>query len=106
MVIDGTTEPDFTGTPIIELDGQLQGGGSGLVISGGGSTIRGLVINRFLDGIRLETNGGNTIVGNYVGTDATGTAALGNVGAGVSMVASNNNLIGGIGAEPRQHDCI
>ena len=39
--------------------------------------MRGLVINRFsADGISLFTSsvGGNVIVGNYIGTDVTGTA--------------------------------
>lgn len=55
----------------------------GLFITAGNSTVRGLVINRFgMHGIVLQTNGGNTVTGNYIGTDAAGTARLGNVIAG------------------------
>ena len=45
-----TPDPDFAGTPIIELDGTsvVAGDQNGLTLQGGGSTIRGLVINRFL----------------------------------------------------------
>jgi parallel beta-helix repeat protein len=95
VVIDGTTEPDFTGTPIIELDGSLTAFGDGLQISAGGSTIRGLVINRFMDeGIELGVLGGNLIVGNYIGTDTTGTVSLPNHDGGID-VNSPNNTIGG-----------
>src|SRR6266478_509557 len=46
VVIDGTTQPGFTGKPIIELNGSLASGTvHGLVISTGNSTVRGLVIN-------------------------------------------------------------
>ena len=59
VIIDGTTEPDFAGTPVIELDGAGAGAGvSGLVINAGGSTVRALVINRFTaNGIVLQTGG-------------------------------------------------
>ncbi|MBC8356264.1 MAG: DUF4347 domain-containing protein, partial [Planctomycetes bacterium] len=95
IVIDGTTDPDFAGIPIIELDGTLAGGtADGLVITSGGSTIRGLVINRFGDkGIQLNSDN-NTIVGNYIGTNVAGTAALGNGAEGIRIDA-NNNTIGG-----------
>ena len=38
VVIDGTTQPGYTGTPIIELDGSLAGAGvNGLTITAGNS---------------------------------------------------------------------
>ncbi|MFO0852207.1 MAG: hypothetical protein U0871_27135 [Gemmataceae bacterium] len=42
-------------------------------------------------------NGGNTVQGNYIGTDITGMAPLGNAGGGggVYLVSGNNDLIGG-----------
>src|SRR5207249_2423639 len=50
--------------------------------------------NRFsLNGIELRNGGGNVIQANYIGTDVTGTLALGN-GTGLSMTSSNN-VIGG-----------
>jgi hypothetical protein len=60
----------------IELDGSLAGSGShGLFISGGNTTLRGLVINRF-DGhpIWMETSGNNIIEGCFVLVDAAGTS--------------------------------
>ncbi len=103
VVIDGTTQPGFAGRPLIVLDGVSAGGGAiGLQVNGGNSTVRGLVIDRFsLDGIRLSTNGANTIAGNYIGIDATGTLARGN-GTGLRVILnSNNNVIGGTAVADR-----
>src|SRR5207244_3601936 len=44
--IDGTTQPGFAGTPVIELSGTSAGVVDGLTITAGNSTVRGLVINR------------------------------------------------------------
>jgi CSLREA domain-containing protein len=100
VIIDGTSEPDFTGTPIIELDGTNAGAGvDGLRITAGNSTVKGLVINRFRsDGIELSSNGGNVIQGNYIGTDTNGTADLGNSAHGVNINGVPNNTIGGTAA--------
>jgi thiol-disulfide isomerase/thioredoxin len=96
VLLDGTTQPGFTGRPLIELDGTSAGvGADGLVITAGASTVRGLVINRFQGkAIVLTTGGGNRIEGNYLGTDTTGTTALGNL-RGVTIDGSANNTIGG-----------
>ncbi|MEB3356530.1 MAG: lamin tail domain-containing protein [Synechococcales bacterium] len=37
----------------------------------------------------------NTVMGNYIGTDAAGTADVGNGGAGVAVVGAANNTVGG-----------
>ena len=82
--IDGTTQPGFSGTPIIEINGTNAGPSSGLIISAGFSTIRGLVINRFSDdGIFIFDTNGNVIEGNFIGTDVTGSVDLGNSGNGI-----------------------
>jgi len=100
VTIDGTSEPDFAGTPIVELDGSAAGADvDGLRITAGNSTVRGLVINRFRnDGIELHGSGGNTIEGNYIGTDVNGTADLGNSNVGVLIIGAPNNTIGGTAA--------
>jgi hypothetical protein len=111
VTIDGTTNPGFAGTPIIELDGTNAGSGAiGINIRASANTIRGLVINRFSrDGIWM-TNGNNTIVGCYIGTDVTGTVPLANSyytytsPSAVSValyVASSGNTIGGTTAADR-----
>ena len=105
VTIDGWTQPGFAGSPIIELNGAGAGSSpsaAGLTITGGNSTVRGLVINRFATfGIHLLTNGNNVIAGNYIGTDVTGMAALGNGDAGIMMRNSANNTIGGTTAAAR-----
>ena len=46
----------------------------GIIISAGGSTVQGLVVQNFTDGgIHLVSGGGNTIRKNYIGTDVSGT---------------------------------
>ncbi len=62
------------------------------------STIRGLVINPTRDiGIFLTTgSNGSTIAGNFIGTNATGTAAARPTSAAIAVETfSNNNVIGG-----------
>ncbi|HEY5671772.1 MAG TPA: CSLREA domain-containing protein, partial [Anaerolineales bacterium] len=103
VTIDGTTQPGFHGNPIVELDGSNAGEGepevgiSGLVITAGSSTVKGLVINRFSgEGILMTTNGGNTIQGNFVGTDVTGMLALSNTLRGIHVAGgSSGNIISG-----------
>ena len=102
VTIDGTTQPGFAGSPIIELKGAIAGPANGLVITGGSSTVRGLVINLFRKhhdvstsgiGILIYKNGGNVIEGNFIGTNVDGTDALGN-DIGVD-IRSDENGIGG-----------
>ncbi|HEY6169400.1 MAG TPA: HYR domain-containing protein [Verrucomicrobiae bacterium] len=104
VIIDGYTQPGASpnqlpdadnAVALIELDGSLSAGATGLNISAGGSTIRGLVINRFGNGIVLSAAGGNVIEGNLIGTDPTGSLDRGNGGAGVNVSGGSGNLIGG-----------
>ncbi|MCH9662080.1 MAG: right-handed parallel beta-helix repeat-containing protein, partial [Gammaproteobacteria bacterium] len=97
VILDGTTDPDFGSTPIIELDGSATVGAYGLDITAGDSTVRGLVINNFgSDSIILAIGDNNVIAGNYIGTDVTGTLAQGGVGSGIKIWAgSTGNVIGG-----------
>jgi parallel beta-helix repeat protein len=103
VIIDGTTQPGFAGRPIIELNGASAGAGAtGLTISAGNSTVRGLVINRFNgNGIWIDTKGGNVIQGNFIGTDVNGAAALSNDNDGVAITGAPYNTIGGLTAEAR-----
>jgi CSLREA domain-containing protein len=107
VIIDGTSQPGFAGTPLIELTGVNAFGADGLTITAGSSVVKGLVINRFQfdvstgtggNGVVLQTNGGNAIEGDYIGTDATGTVASGNDKAGVLVDGSPSNTIGGTAA--------
>ena len=94
VVIDATTQPNYTNKPLIEVDG-TNTVTTGFTLTAGGSTVRGLVINRFAsNGILLSTNGGNVVEGNYIGTDSSGALARGNAFDGV-QIQSSNNRIGG-----------
>ncbi|HEX6625089.1 MAG TPA: Calx-beta domain-containing protein, partial [Pyrinomonadaceae bacterium] len=107
VVIDGYTQPGASANTLaagndavllVELDGSLiVGGSSGLRITAGGSTVRGLVVNLFNGtGISLLNVGGNTIQGNFIGPDADGTTLLANSnGTGLDISNSPNNLVGG-----------
>jgi len=101
VIVDGTTQPGFAGSPIIVLDGRNVG--IGLDILGGGSTVKGLVIQSCQAiAIALEQNGGDTVEGNYIGIDVTGTNAVGNgTGVDIEAGAGVGTIIGGIGASKR-----
>ena len=103
LTIDGTTQPGFTGSPLVELNGTNAGAvTAALDINAGGCTVRGLVINRFNGhGIRLASAGGNTVTGSFIGTNAAGTAVQANSGSGVFIDSSPNNNIGGLTAAER-----
>jgi hypothetical protein len=97
VIIDGSTQPGYAGIPLIELNGANVTTDSGLTIFSGNTTVKGLVINRFgSQGILLRDKGGNVIVNNYIGTNASGTSALGNGQDGINIQqGSGNNQIGG-----------
>ncbi len=83
------------GSARVELNGAAAGAAAhGLAIFAPRVTVRGLVINRFsLNGVLIQAD--NCIIqGNFIGTDAAGTAALANAEAGV-LINGLGNLIGG-----------
>ena len=93
VILDATTQPGYSGTPLIELDG-LAAGGDGFSIrpTANGSAIRGFAIGGFSgEGIELLSNN-NLIQVNYLGTDATGMSAIGN-NRGIEIGGGQNNLI-------------
>jgi hypothetical protein len=101
VTVDATTQPGYAGAPIIELNGINTGSGRIFKVSGGTTTIRGVVMNRcLLNAVTFQNNGNNKIENCYVGTDVAGTAALPNFdGVSVSNIA--NNTVGGTTAAAR-----
>jgi hypothetical protein len=88
---------DFTGTAA------LGNAFSGVLISSRatantvGGTIAPNVISANGDGVVIANNGtsGNIVLGNRIGTDINGTAALGNRGDGVQINGAMGNTVGG-----------
>ena len=69
-VINGTSQPGYAGTPLIEIEGSSAGGGAiGLPIQGGASSVRALAINRFTTGIDMTVAGGNAVMASRIGTE-------------------------------------
>ena len=99
VVIDGSTQPGFAGSPLIELTANPPGN-IGIRVNGGGSTIRGLVINNFGTHVWLLTSGDNLVEGCYIGTNAAGTGGV-TGGNGIVVQDSSNNTIGGTTAAAR-----
>jgi CSLREA domain-containing protein len=105
LVIDGYTQPGSRENTLAEgtdaalkivLDGSQAGIAAGLIVAGGHTTIRGLVVREFsLGGIVLSDTAGNAVEGNFIGTSAAGTAAAGNDEGVVVEVDSTFNRIGG-----------
>lgn len=101
VILDATTQPGYVGFPVIELNGSLSGAAAGLNVTGGNTVIRGFAINRFAaagsGGIVLSGPGGNTIQGNYIGTNLAGDAifpAGSRQNFGVIVFGNDFNIIG------------
>lgn len=113
VTIDGTTQPGFSGAPLIVLNGISAGTTArGLQINAANCLIEGLVINGFAKtGLFIGGAGssGNQVQGCYIGTNAAGTAAVSNGTVsgtfdvdGLDLVSgANNNIIGGTTAAAR-----
>ncbi|MCP4983440.1 MAG: hypothetical protein GY935_23435, partial [Gammaproteobacteria bacterium] len=112
VVIDGTQDSDFSGTPVVVIDGNgLSAAGLTLDTGSSGSTIHGLIIRDFSGtysngaGIYI-TNGssGNTITGNWIGqfnADGSDAGASETTGWYGITVEGGNNTIGGTTAADR-----
>ena len=113
VVIDGFTQAGSSPNTLlvgndavytVEIDG------TGLTnelfyIQTSGVTIRGLLINR-VPGRSILTNGGNDdnkVIGNWIGTDVTGTQLLASSNVAV-LIGGSNNRVGG--TDPADHNVI
>jgi len=97
VVIDGTTQPGYAGSPVVQINAAgITAGSDCFTLSGGSSTIMGLAIyHSQRDAIRISGASSNLVAGCYLGTDYTGTNNLGNNEAGVYIYRSSFNVIGG-----------
>ena len=79
----------------IQLSGGSDPGADGLLISGGGSTVEGLSITGFTNGVHLTgTVGGDLIEGDWIGLTPAGTAGA-NSNAGVFLDGAPSETVGG-----------
>jgi CSLREA domain-containing protein len=97
--INGTTQPGYTDSPMIELDGGTSGQ-VGLWLSYGsdGSTILAMTVNDFANSAVLIDSAGNSILGNYLGVDAAGTDAVAGGAWGTLRIrndGADGNVVGG-----------
>lgn len=98
IVVDGSTQPGFVATPVIELDGQ-GAANAGLLLFGDDSLVQSLAIGGFTDGIRINTGDRTQILGNHVGLDAGGTQARPNSDDGIDVTSGTTGVeVGGPGA--------
>jgi hypothetical protein len=116
LTINGDSQPGASANTLtiadnavilIQLDGASAGAGvDGLTLGAGsgGSTIEGLDITRFTNNGIVIRSSGNTIAGNFIGVDPTGSMRRPNGvypndanarGDGVRVESASNNIIGG-----------
>ncbi len=88
---DGVTDLGNTNDGVI-VGGSASGTtiGPGNVISGNGQA-----------GVHLQGSGGSVVQGNFIGTNAAGTAAVANVNPGVLLNGGSGNTIGGTTSNAR-----
>jgi hypothetical protein len=104
-IISGTTQGDLNPDgPEIEISGASMGPGHCLDIRSANNVVHELVINRcpggiIIMGISATTN---TVSGNYIGTDASGSTDLPNTSNGVEIRGgAQGNAVGGDTPEER-----
>lgn len=94
LALDGSTAAGNAGNGLV-LDGS-----SGDTIGGSTGLDRNVISGNGGDGILLERGASNnTITNNFIGTNVTGTLAVGNDGNGIALTNSSANLIGGTAPE-------
>ena len=91
---------DATGTAAIPNSGfgiRAGGGSTDALIGGTSPSARNVVSGNAMTGVDLGSGGGggHTVRGNFIGTNADGTAAIGNGGYGVAVSVTPGMTIGG-----------
>ncbi len=87
----------------INVAGTLIGGTTNVTVGGPCTGACNLISGNTHDGITLfnSPGAGNTVAGNFIGTDVTGKIDLGNGDQGISIGGSANNTIGGTSPQAR-----
>ncbi len=69
--------------------------GNGNIIGGTASAARNIISGNSTDGMLVSGND-NQVLGNYIGTDYTGTLAVANHHSGIYVQSGSGNIIGGL----------
>lgn len=103
VIIDGSTQPGFSGTPLIELNGaNVLTVSDGLRLETSHCVIRGVILNRWKsDGIELQGGGNHVVEGCYIGVSSNGIVDQGNSQNGIFVNGSSSNRIGGSSSAQR-----
>ena len=101
LILDATTQPGYSGTPLITLDGSATpaaSGINGIQLRTNDSTVMGFIVHSFADeGIEIDGSTGfgdnNIIQNNWVGFDAAGVQR-GNAEHGIMVAAdATGNIV-------------
>jgi parallel beta-helix repeat protein len=77
VTIDGTSQPGYAGSPLIELDGSSIPATDGVRVGATDCTVKGLIIHSYSNGVRVSAK--NAVVSDcWLGVDASGSTAKGN----------------------------
>jgi hypothetical protein len=69
---------------------------AGNTVGGAAPGARNVISGNDLNGVNIDAGAqANSVAGNYVGTDATGTVALSNAANGMNIIGSSGNVVGG-----------
>ena len=93
-----TIDGNHIGTNVSGLSGL--GNGTGVLVTGGTNVRIGsdttaewnVISGNSMHGVDVQSGSGIVVAGNLVGVDATGTAALGNLGVGIRVAAADNTV--------------
>lgn len=106
LFIDGSSDPFYTGVPLVEIN--ANGNNRAIRIERGGdfSHVHALILNNATfdtnsSGIVVQWVDDVTVTGCYIGTNATGTLAIPNSNAGVYGYFADRLTLGGTGANER-----
>src|SRR5581483_9651105 len=100
VVINGSTQPGFAGTPLIQLDRGGSPATVGLVVQAGSVKVTGLSITHFAVGVAVD-GANDAVSGCWIGLDPAGTQSGNTVGIQVSGASASGATIGGNSAAAR-----
>ncbi len=99
VLIDGSTQPGYATTPLIEIDGtNIPSWGSGFYFANNSNSgLKALCVHSCANrGIYMVNSSTMTIEDCIVGMDPTGTIAKGNVGLGINFTGDGLTITGSV----------